>query len=92
MVKDAWAGVVIMSHPKNFRFPEPMRIHPMEPFFNFAPSLAGDWTIEPGKDYTFRYRFYVHDGKTNAKVADGFWSDFGEPPRAKFTPSPSGRG
>jgi len=79
-VEGEWAGVVVMGHPHNFRFPEPMRIHPMIPFFNFAPSQAGDWSIEPGKDYVFRYRFLVHDGQLKAEVAERFWADFGDPP------------
>lgn len=79
------AGVVIMGHPQNFRFPEPMRLHPTEPFFCFAPSQAGDWAIEPGKDYVFRYRFYVHDGPVKPEDANRMWADFGEPPVVKIT-------
>ncbi len=79
-----WAGVSIMSHPKNFRHPETMRIHPKIPFFNFAPSQLGDWTIEPGKDYVFRYRFYVHEGKINVTDAERIWNDFAEPPEVKL--------
>ena len=63
-----WAGVTHMSHPKNFRHPEPMRIWPefeKQVFFNWAPSQAGDWVMEPGEDHVFRYRLYVHEGKVN---------------------------
>lgn len=74
------AGVVVMGHPDNFRFPEPMRIHPKIPFFNFAPSQAGDWSIEPGREYVFRYRFYVHEGDLRREEAERLWTDFGEPP------------
>jgi len=79
-----WAGVSIMSHPKNFRHPETMRIHPKMPFFNFAPSQLGDWTIEPGKDYIFRYRFYVHEGKVNITNTERIWNDYAEPPEVKL--------
>ena len=76
-----WTGVTIMGHPSNFRFPEPMRIHPSEPFFCFAPSQAGEWRIEPGKEHAVRYRFFVHDGKTTPETAERFWNDFGNPPQ-----------
>ena len=85
-INDRWAGVVMMSHPANFRHPEPMRVWP-EPqgkvFFCFSPSLLGDWTMEAAKDYVFRYRFYVHDGKLDPREADRFWNDFSQPPRVE---------
>ncbi|MBI4583288.1 MAG: PmoA family protein [Planctomycetes bacterium] len=74
------AGVIIFCHPKNFRFPQPMRIHPSEPFFNFAPVQAGDMEIVPGKPYVSRYRFVVHDGEMTADEAERFWRDYAEPP------------
>ena len=84
-IEEKWAGVAIMSHPKNFRHPEPMRIWPSgQVFFNFAPEQLGDWTMEPGKDYVFRYRFYVHEGKVNITNTERIWNDFAEPPKIKL--------
>ena len=63
-----------------------MRIWPEEKknvFFNFCPSQAGDWTIEPGRDYVFRYRFYTHEGKVDVATAERVWTDFTSPPVAK---------
>jgi hypothetical protein len=85
------AGAVLMGHPENFRFPEPVRIHPTEPFFGFAPSQGGDWAIEPGKDYVFRYRFCVHDGLMKAETAERFWADFGQPPVVRVANTARGR-
>ncbi len=76
-------GVAIMSHPGNFRHPEPMRLWPGDMdyiFFNFAPSQLGDWTMEPRKDYVFRYRFYVHHDRPDVADIDRLWYDFAEPP------------
>lgn len=75
-----WAGIAILSHPDNFRSPQPMRVHPTEPFFNFAPSQAGDWSIEPGKPYVSRYRFVVADGKPDVPLISGLWNDYAHPP------------
>lgn len=80
-----WAGVTIMSYPENFRHPEPMRIWPKgQVFFNFAPSQMGDWVMEPGRDYVFRYRFYVHEGKIVVADAERLWNDFAEPPKIRL--------
>jgi len=84
-IKKDWSGVIIMSHPKNFRHPEPMRIWDKGPvFFGFAPSQLGDWKIQPGKDYVFRYRFYVHEGKPVVTDLERIWNDFADPPNVKF--------
>jgi hypothetical protein len=74
-------GVAILSHPTNFRSPQPMRLHPKEPFFCFAPSQLGDWSIEPGKPYVSRYRFIVSDGKPDQKEIDQFWQAYAHPPK-----------
>lgn len=78
-VKDGVAGVLIMGNPQNFRFPEYMRIHPTEPFFNFLPMQQEDWTLEPGQDYVFRYRYCAHEGAMGAEEAEKMWRDYGEP-------------
>ncbi len=79
-IDGAAAGVTVMCHPGNFRFPQNMRIHPSEPFFNYAPCQAGDFLIEPGKPYVSRYRFHVHDGRVGADVCERLWRDYAEPP------------
>lgn len=84
-IEGKWAGVTHMSHPKNFRYPEPMRIWPEgQVFFNWAPSQAGDWVMEPGKDFVFRYRLHVHEGKVNVADAERVWRDFAEPPEVRL--------
>jgi hypothetical protein len=79
------AGVAILAHPDNFRFPEPMRIHPNEPFFNWAPSQGGEWAIEPGRPFVARYRFVVADGAPDPTVLDRLWNDLAHPPEVNVT-------
>lgn len=86
-INGKWAGITFMSHPENFQHPEPMRIWPPEMkhvFFNWAPSQATDWVMEPGKDHVFRYRQYVHEGKVEVGDAERMWRDFAEPPEVKI--------
>lgn len=83
-IEGKWAGITFMSHPQNFQHPEPMRIWPPDMrhvFFNWTPSQATDWVMEPGKDYVFRYRQFVHEGKVNVDDVERLWCDFAEPPK-----------
>ena len=87
-INGKWAGITHISHPGNFRHPEPMRIWPEfenQVFFNWAPSQLGDWVMEPGKDYISRYRLYVHEGKVNVADSERFWHDFAEPPEVNLS-------
>jgi len=69
-------GITILSHPDNFRSPQPMRIHPSEPFFCYAPSQAGPFEINRAKTYIARYRFIVYDGKPDIEFNNNLWSDY----------------
>ena len=69
-------GITILSHPDNFRSPQPMRIHPSEPFFCYAPSQAGPFEINRAKTYIARYRFIVYDGKPDIELNNNLWSDY----------------
>ena len=82
-IHDRVAGITIMTHPHNFRFPEPLRIHPTMPYMVYTPSFLGDWEIRPDMPHDSRYRFVIHDGELSAEVADRLWHDFAEPLIAK---------
>lgn len=74
------AGVAILGHPDNREAPQPMRIHPTEPFFNYAPSQASEFVIEPGDVHVLRYRVVVHDGDPDPEMLDRLWYDYAHPP------------
>jgi len=77
------AGIAILGHPDNFRAPQPMRLHPTEPFFCFAPQQSGAMEIAPGKPYVSRYRFVVHDGRPDPVLLERLWNDYAHPPVVK---------
>lgn len=83
-VDGAEVGLAILCHPENFRAPQPMRVHPSEPFFCYAPQQAGDMEIAPGQPYVSRYRFVVHDGPPDKEVLERLWNDYAYPPRVKI--------
>lgn len=69
-------GVTILGHPGNFRFPQPVRMNPDQPFFCFAPQQMGEMEISPGEKYISRYRLVVADGEPDAKAAEQWWVDY----------------
>jgi len=79
-------GMVILIHPSNFRFPQPLRLNPKNPQLCIAPSQDGDWSIEPGKAYVSRYRIVVLDGKANAALLEQLWNDYATPAKVTVTP------
>jgi len=78
------AGITVLCHPENLRAPQNMRIHPSEPFFNFAPCQQGDFTIEPGKPLVSRYRFRVWDGEPDARRSEQTYTDWTDPPSVRI--------
>ena len=73
-------GIAVLDHPSNFRAPVPLRIHPDDPYFNYAPSQMGRFQIDPGKPFVLRYRYVVSDGPPDAKLLDRLWNDYAHPP------------
>jgi hypothetical protein len=80
----AESSIGFFCHPSDFRFPQPMRIHPEEPFFNWAVPQGGEFSIDPGKPYVARYRFMVLDGLMRPEELEAAWSDYGDPPKASL--------
>jgi Methane oxygenase PmoA len=76
-------GIALLTHPTNFRFPEPLRIHPTMPYMVYTPSFLGDWEIRPGAPNNSRYRLIIHDGELSSQTLDQLWQDFAAPLIAK---------
>ncbi|MDO8545618.1 MAG: PmoA family protein [Opitutaceae bacterium] len=75
-VEGGTAGLAVLGHPDNFRAPQPVRVHPSEPYVSFTPSQGGDWKIQPGKPYVARYRFVAADGPPDRARLDALWNGF----------------
>jgi len=79
-------GLAVLDHPSNFRAPVPVRIHPDDPYFNYAPSQLGRFQIDPGKKFVLRYRYVVSDGQPDPKLLERLWNDYANPPKVTVTP------
>lgn len=78
-VEGKQTGVAILCHGDSFRAPQPVRVHPSEPFFCYAPPQAGDFQITREKPYAAHYRFVTFDGQPNADRLNEIWEDYNRP-------------
>nr|WKN35745.1 ThuA domain-containing protein [Tunicatimonas sp. TK19036] len=90
------AGVLFMTSPANYNYPEKIRIWPTgmndgeeNVFFNFNPTQDRDWTLKPGNEYALKYRMMVYDGKIDQAEAERYWNDFANPPQVEVQVTPS---
>jgi hypothetical protein len=81
---DHTSGITVFCHPENFRFPQPVRLHPDKPYFCWAPMVLGAMAIEAGKPYVSSYRYCVHRGRLDVAAADRLWHDFADPPQVRI--------
>ncbi len=76
LVDDELAGVTVMGHRTNFRFPQPVRLHPSKPYFCFAPMVIGEFSIHPREEYVSKFRYVVHDGEMKRPRVNRQWKEF----------------
>lgn len=90
-IDGAPCGILLMSHPENQTFPEPIRVWPPlanmgrgDQFFNFSPTKYSDWTLERGNSYTLTYRLVIFDGHMTSEEAESLWQSFAYPPHIEI--------
>ncbi len=79
LVDGTRAGLAVLSHPDNVRSPQPVRIHPTEPFLAFAPLQAGPLQVRPRDPFVMRYRIVATDGPPDAALLDAIWQAYALP-------------
>ncbi|MEM9645583.1 MAG: PmoA family protein [Planctomycetota bacterium] len=70
------ASAAVMCSPKNFRAPQPVRIHPNKPYFCFAPMVEGPFEIAPGTEYVSHYRYLVTSKATDVNMIQTHWDEY----------------
>lgn len=71
-------GVTVIGHPDNFRYPQKIRIHPVMPYFCYAPMVDSGFYIAPKDVYISRYRLISFDGMPDPQIADKLQQEFSE--------------
>ncbi|WP_315818168.1 PmoA family protein [Paraflavitalea speifideaquila] len=79
------AGATVFDHPVNFRYPQPIRVHPTMPYWVYSPVVDGAFTINPGTWYRSQYRYYVHQQMPDTVAIDRLEKDWVVPPDVKVT-------
>ncbi|MEM6628088.1 MAG: PmoA family protein [Bacteroidota bacterium] len=80
MVDDQEVGVCFFDHPENFRFPQPVRLHPSMPYFSFSPMVLGAFHIGPDDSYRSQYRIMVHQGVPDTSDLNLHWEAYANRP------------
>ncbi len=72
------AGIAILDHPSNLRYPTPWYVILGEGMRYFSPAFLyyEPYTIKAGRSLTLRYRIVVHPGGTDARVLERQWEEF----------------
>lgn len=73
------AGVTVFGHHSNFRYPQPIRVHPQMPYWVFAPMVEAAFSIAPGAYYRSKFRYWVHQGLPSLMEIKKWEKDFNEP-------------
>jgi len=85
-VNNDYAGLIMMSYPTNYNYPEPLRVWPEEMnkrgdvFLNFSPTKNMNWLLTPGNEYLLKYRLLVFNDKFSKEQAEIAWQNFAQPP------------
>lgn len=81
------SGILMMGHPGNYNHPEPLRVWPSngnggrgDYMINFSATRNTSWKLEPGINYSLRYRLIVFDGVIDEVMATNLWNDYANPP------------
>ncbi len=92
-VSEGTSGILFMTNPANFNYPEQLRIWPVganngieNVYINFNPAQDRDWRLEPGSSYALKYRMFVYDGTISEDEANLYWSNFAQPPKIEIKP------
>jgi hypothetical protein len=82
-----YGGVVLLSSPTNYNYPEPLRIWPEDQngrgdlFASFSPTKTKAWPLVPGQTYDLHYRLLVFNGHCTQAQAESAWQYFAHPPQ-----------
>ena len=80
-------GILFLSFPENYNFPEPIRVWPENEnkgrgdlMFNISPIKNKEWILRASHPYTIKYRLLVFDGQLSPEEAESTWQSFAYPP------------
>lgn len=89
-VAEGTSGVLFLTHPGNYNYPEQLRIWPTganngreNVYVNFNPAQDRDWKLRAGETYVLKYRMIVYDGVLDVERAEAYAAAFAHPPQVQ---------
>ncbi len=70
------SGLVIMSHPQNFRSPQKVRLHPNKPYFCFCPVVDEKFVLKQGQTLLLNYLVITFDGQISDQDLQEIWQEY----------------
>ncbi len=70
------ASITVLGHPKNFRSPQTVRLHPSKPYFCFAPCVSSEFVIDREHPLQQRFRFLVTDDQPAPQWIEQQWQQW----------------
>jgi hypothetical protein len=68
--------LAVLDHSKNFRYPQPVRLHPDMPYFAIAPMAEGPFEVSQEKPFVARYGIVVASDAISAERLDALQRAF----------------
>jgi hypothetical protein len=78
-LKGEQVAICALGHPRNFRAPQYVRLHPTLPYFCFAPMVSEAFSIQQDSPHSSSYRFLVADVPPRSSTVDKYWQDYATP-------------
>jgi hypothetical protein len=78
------AGLLIMCHPANYDYPQPLRVWPEnaekgEIMMNYSPTKMKPWQLLYGRSYVLQYRVMVFNKDLTPQEAEDVWQNYAQP-------------
>ena len=88
LIDGQMSGVTVFGFPANYNYPQPIRVHPLMPYWGFAPAVTKSFTIHPGEKYISKHRYLVYDNSPGEAVLQQINNDMVHPVdiQVSFTP------
>lgn len=76
--------VAILGHPGSYRAPQPVRVHPSNPYVCFSPCRLGPFEITREQPLFNAYRFVLADETLDDATIEALWQDYARPLEARI--------
>ena len=81
---DEWGGLAVFDHPRNKRYPTPLRINERYSYFCYAFTKDKPYTVYMDEPLELIYRIVIHNGHPDKELNERIANDFASPPKIRW--------